>query len=477
MSFRKRLLLNTINRSCSEMNKLRLVILILFSCLFVKAQGPNLNLTGDAKEFDDLFNEISLVNGANHTGGAWYPQSFDLDSAFFVDVAVGFGGMGAEGLAIVIHSDSIPVGIGDEQLGVPNTGESFIVEFDLQQNASVNDARAPHSSFFKNGSLFHQGPDVLFDAPLTSGLTNSETFRISWDPQTHKFLIQRQNCTNSELSFTQDIKSTIFNGESKVFLGFTASTSAISDSVNLVLYNNSAGLSLDQTICQGEEVKLSAYNSIPTFSSNEPYTVIPYGHKKFVSGFGYEILAKPVNSGYYKVSRSAFCGTNEDSIWVEVLDTLSLSTDVITNEMDNASDISLVINDGKPPYDVKWILPDLSTRSDQDLVNVPFGVYQLSVTDNNQCSSNLRFELTPKVDISSEISEEDYFSPNNDGDADYIKINVAGESQIVDFSGKVLKTVQYGELWDGTTETGEFLKSGVYIVVGEEGKQVITILK
>ena len=47
----------------------------------------------------------------------------------------------------------------------------------------------------------------------------------------------------------------------------------------------------------------------------------------------------------------------------------------------------------------------------------------------------------------------------------------------LDFEGKILRTVQEGDLWDGTTENGKSLPSGVYIIVGKKGKQTITILR
>jgi hypothetical protein len=489
MSFSLRLLLNRTSRTNNIMNKICLTILILFSSLLAEAQGAHLNFTGDAKEFDNNFFSIDLVNGANKTGGAWYPQSFNLDSSFFIDVAVGFGGLGAEGLAIVLHSDSIPVGSGAEQLGVPNTGNSFIVEFDLQQNALVTDATAPHASFFKNGSLLHQGPDVLLDATLNSVLRDNETFRITWYPEIQKFEIQRNNCTASDLFYIEDIKNTIFEGNSKVFFGFTAATSAIADKVHLVLYNNSAGISDDKTICQGEEVKLHAYNTVPTYwSLNE----VPIDNEALVSGYEYEVFVQPNKSGYYKIGTEGPCGTSEDSVWVEVLDTLTLSTELITVEGENTVDILLTIEEVGAPYTTDWLLPDLSTSSDKNLMEVPFGLYQVTVTDNNQCSSKLEIELIEESivdpnpepeephledDNDSEIAEQDYFSPNGDGEDEFIRIEVKGQSQILDFKGTVLKIVNYGDLWDGTSDDGKLLPSGLYIVIGEEGKQMITVLR
>lgn len=476
--------MNNVSRSINTMKKRYLIIFILFFSLLADAQEAHLNFTGDAKEIGGNHFTIDLVNGANQTGGAWYPQSFNLDSSFSIDVAVDFGNLGAEGFAIILNSDSIPEGVGAEQLGVPNTGKSFIVEFDFQQNALTTDAIAPHSSFFKNGSLIHQGPDVLLDAMLSYPILNNETLRITWYPELQKFEIQRNNCTNNDLFYIADIKNTIFEGNSKVFFGFTAATSVIADKVHLRLYNNSEGISKDQTICKGEAITLHAYNTIPTFwSSNEPYTLVPFKNLDTVSNYEYKIVAKPSNSGYYRIRTEGFCGTNEDSIWVEVLDTLSLSTEIIKNESENTADILLTIDGGESPYDIEWLLPNLTTSTEQDLINISAGLYQVTVTNKNQCQNNLEVELiidsTTEEKQSNEIAKkgQDYFSPNNDNEDDFIRINVKGQSQIVDFQGRILRTMNEGDLWDGTSNDRELMPSGVYIVKGENDKQIITILR
>lgn len=477
--------MNSISRSTSTMKKKYLIIFILFSSLLANAQEAHLNLTGDAKEVDKLFYRIDLVNGANQTGGAWYPQSFNLDSSFFIDASVHFGNLGAEGFAIVLHSDSIPVGTGAEQLGVPTTGNSFIVEFDLQQNSSTTDGITPHSSFFKNGSLMHQGADLLQNGTLTQGLYSYESIRINWEPNSQTFTINRFGCTNSDLNYVGDIKNSIFEGNTKVFFGFTAATSAIADTVSLWLSYNSTGISENQTICQGEEVLLHAYNSVPTnWSSTEPYIVNISKQDLLLHAVEYEIMAQPINSGYYKVSNLKFCGLTEDSIWVEVLDTLSLSTEIIKNESENTADVFLTIDGGESPYDIEWLLPNLTTSTEQDLIDVFAGLYQVTVTDKNQCQNNLEVELildsNPNTqEESNEIAEkgQDYFSPNNDNEDDFIRISVKGQSQILDFQGRILRTINDGDLWDGTSDNGELMPSGVYIVKGEEDKQVITILR
>ncbi len=476
MNFKTRLLLDSPSRYSFTMDKIYLFIILICSAFILNAQGNKMNLTGDASQVNDQFFNIDLVNGSNQIGGAWYPQSFNLDSNFYVDVFVDFGNLKAEGMAIVLHTDSIPVGTGGAQLGTSNNGPSFVTEFDLVQNISTNDAIVPHASFFKNGGTNHQnGDELLQDGTLTPALNSSESLRISWDADNQKFTILRQGCTNTFLNYTSDLKNVLFNGKSKVYLGFTASTSSTPDRINILYNYNSNGITANSIICQGEEIKLHAYNATPTiWSSDEPF---------LTTSNSYEIIAQPEKSAYYKVSTLDFCGFNEDSIFVEVNDTVSYTTKILVDDDEGPQEIIVEIEDKNKLSKIEWLLPDSSRSLETNLSTTVAGTYFLSVTSTNGCSTNQSIEIPPfekdednKPD-NNEISTEDFFTPNGDGEGDLILIQVQGESKIIDFEGKILKTVHEGDLWNGTNESGKTLPSGVYIIVGKDDRQVITILR
>ena len=277
MNFKIRLLLNSYDRYSFTMDKIHLSIILIFSSFLLNAQGAKMNLTGDASQINNEFFNIDLVNGSNQTGGAWYPQSFNLDSNFCVDFFVDFGNSKAEGMAIILHADSTPIGSGGAQLGAPASGPSFTTEFDLIQNTSTNDAIVPHASFFKNGGSDHQnGNELLQNGTLTPSLNSGESLRISWDPEGQKLTVLRQGCTNTFLNYSKDLKNVIFNGKSKVYLGFTASTASTPDKINILLNYNSNGITENTSICQGEQVKIHAYHSTPTvWTSKEPFLTTP----------------------------------------------------------------------------------------------------------------------------------------------------------------------------------------------------------
>ncbi len=445
------------------MKKILVHIIALLSFQMVLSQGVHMNLTGDATEVDGWSNRIDLVNGANKTGGAWYPQSFNLDSAFYLDLMVNFGSLGAEGLAIVLHTDSIPVGAGAEQLGVPNSSNTFVFEFDLQQNGTTTDAIAPHASFFNDGSLIHQSSALLKDASLSPGLYDNESIRINWIPETQTFEVKRIGCTNSSLYYTGDIKNTIFEGNSSVFLGFTAATSAVSDTINLLLQKNSVGISEDKTICQGEEIQLYTYNGVASnWSSNEPFSWTTMEM----------IVAQPINTTYYTVTHTGPCGVTEDSILVTVLDTAIVNTVIDYDPNTNYANVQLDITGGTLPVSHYWVFPDATIDYQQHLISVLPGTYGLVITSGGQCRIDKSVEV-----LATSLSEQDFFSPNGDGEGEGIKITIEGKSEIVNGGGQTIKEVYEGEVWDGTNKSGVLQPSGVYLIIGDSGVQTITLLR
>jgi hypothetical protein len=81
------------------------------------------------------------------------------------------------------------------------------------------------------------------------------------------------------------------------------------------------------------------------------------------------------------------------------------------------------------------------------------------------------------VETSSLLTDQDYFSPNGDGEDEIITITVQGESKIVNSAGQILRYVSEGEVWDGTDQYGKLQPSGVYLIIGETAHQSITLLR
>lgn len=542
-------------RNESKMNKLFVYILTFTLLGTALAQSPNMNFTGDALE-ESANNRMNLVNGANQTGGAWYPQQFDLDSSFFLDIAFGSNG-DAEGWAIVLYQgDSMPTGLGAEQLGVPTGGVSFITEFDFQPSASLTDPPEHHVSFFKNGSLSHLS--VLQDNVLIPDLdVSGDSIRVSWDPVALEFAVLKSpNCTNSDILYSADIKNTVFGGDSKVYIGFTASTSAVADSVFISQHYNSEGVNESETICEGESVTLHSYNGVPM-------QWVDMGTLD-TTCCAQEFVVSPTVSTYYKIVQSGFCYTGFrtlDSIYVEVHpkpnlvitdpapvcspSTIDLSAAAIvagstfaggslstfvdaeatiplttpwavdsgvyyisTTSSDGCTDIAqinavvnpsptLVITDPTPVYSpltVDLTGADVTVGSDLSGGSLAYydnatatsvyatpataesGAYYVVATTSELCTDTAEVNVVV-IETLSLLTDQDYFSPNGDGEDEIITIRVQGESKIVNSAGQILRYKFEGDVWDGTDQYGVLQTSGVYIIIGETGHQTITLLR
>lgn len=447
------------------MKQIVIIFSILLSLSFARGQNYSFNLTGDAAENGGTWYDISLANGSNQTGGAWFPMQFDLDSSFIVDLTVNFGGLGAEGMAFVIQDSSPnPVGSGGDLLGIPTTGSSFITEFDLVQNGSQTDAITPHVSLFRDGSLMHAGGNSIYDASPSPLLNSGETLQFVWDAPSQQFSVNRLGCTNQILNYSIDIKNTIFGGSSMVYVGLTASTSVTDDSISFLLNYNSVGSTQNTSICLGDSVLLTSYYGLSSTWDSPEY---------LSNSTGLEVFGVPTTPTYYHAATNGPCGTYDDTVWVTLHDTVNVITNITKIEGENLADISLNLSGGLAPYDVYWTLPDLTNNTDQDLFNTPFGSYVLEVTDQNLCTTSKTLSINANT-----IGGQDYFSPNGDGVDESIEITVIEGAKIINSNGQVIRSfISYGEFWDGTNDQGELQPSGVYLIIGEESLQTITLLR
>ncbi len=60
-------------------------------------------------------------------------------------------------------------------------------------------------------------------------------------------------------------------------------------------------------------------------------------------------------------------------------------------------DISVDVADPVTTYDVNWVGPDNFTSTDEDISNLNFGTYTVTVTDSNNCAENANFNVSPTV--------------------------------------------------------------------------------
>ena len=218
----------------------------------------------------------------DQAGGVWYDNPIDFSEDFSIYYKNNFGNKdnnGADGMALVFKATSTPDvgGIGGG-MGYQGISPSLIVEFDTYwNNADNNDPFDDHIAIVSNGNPVHTAATNLAGpVPPTSTTINMEdgvdhNVKIVWTAATQTFEVFF-DC-ELRLSLNQDVKNTIFGGDSTVFFGFVGSTGGLSN-LHQVCFNRISfvdNLVLQpETICSGESVQVDA--EIP---SGDTYTWTP----------------------------------------------------------------------------------------------------------------------------------------------------------------------------------------------------------
>ena len=215
-------------------------------------------------------------------GGVWYDNPIDFANDFTIYYKNNFGTKdtdGADGMALVFKmTSSAVIGASGAGIGYEGIANSLVVEFDTYQNTGVySDPWHDHIAILENGIAHHSsGSNLAGPVQPTSTLTDMEdgvdhNVKIVWTAATQTFEVFF-DC-ELRLSLTQDIKNTIFGGDSSVFFGFVGSTGGLSN-LHQVCFNRISFIDnlvlQDQTICEGESLQVDA--EIP---SGDTYTWSP----------------------------------------------------------------------------------------------------------------------------------------------------------------------------------------------------------
>lgn len=191
---------------------------------------------GSAKPMDGSC--IQLTPDRQYAQGIAYSSTkIDLNSSFEIQFDIYLGDkdeLGADGITFVIHNDSRQFqayggwgeGMGYGRMNPYGNGNhiapSIAVEFDTYQNAVQNDPLEDHVAYLENGYSHHEyywnGNNDNFN--LEDNLLHD--FRFRWDPSSKEITVFLDGLV--VYHGTRDIINDIFDGESMVIWGFTAST-------------------------------------------------------------------------------------------------------------------------------------------------------------------------------------------------------------------------------------------------------------
>ena len=202
----------------------------------------------------------------NQAGAVWFDNSIDLDNDFSINYQAFYGTKddnGADGTAFVFKRTSTPViGGNGGNIGYGGITNSLIIEFDTFNNITPtnnSDLAADHIAIIRDGNSNHALPTNLA-GPVQASATNANIedgqdheVKIEWDAASQTLRVYF-DCI-LRLTFTEDIKNTIFSGDDSIFFGVVGSTGGLSN-LNRVCFNDITfvdNLTLsDQSICDGD---------------------------------------------------------------------------------------------------------------------------------------------------------------------------------------------------------------------------------
>ena len=181
---------------------------------------------------------IKLTNDQRYSEGIAYSTStLDLTKSFQIEFDIYLGDkddLGADGITFVIHNDVrgfeafgtfgefMGYGGRDSNFRSAHIAPSIAIEFDTYQNYWQNDPSSDHIAYLENGSNRHIQFWNNNDEDFNLEDDRLHSFRFRWNPQTHNITVYLDGITVYEGN--RDLIQDVFNGNTQVIWGFTAST-------------------------------------------------------------------------------------------------------------------------------------------------------------------------------------------------------------------------------------------------------------
>ncbi len=171
-------------------------------------------------------------------GIAFSTDRLDLSKYFEIEFDIYLGDKndyGADGITFVIHNDPREfkafgtygecIGYGRWNPELPYgsfISPSVAVEFDTYQNPRQNDPTCDHVAYLENGVSYHEKYWNGGDSSYNIEDDRMHNFRFSWNPERKEVIVLLDD--NTVYRGNRDLVKDIFDGETKVIWGFTAST-------------------------------------------------------------------------------------------------------------------------------------------------------------------------------------------------------------------------------------------------------------
>lgn len=246
-------------------------IVIAFIFIF-KTASAQYTLNGSATQ-DNCHCYTLTPNSFTKSGSVWNNNKIDLTQSFTFTFNVYLGcndSTGADGIVFVLQPISTSVGTTGGGLGYEGVSPSVGITLDTWQNTINNDPYYDHLAIQLNGDINHNSANNVAGPVTISAVSdnvedcNWHILKISWDASAKKYQVYFDGALR--LTVIKDFVTDVFNGDPKVFWGFTGSTGG---SANLQQFcttlSPSFYLSPSQKRCIGENITF--YDSSMSFGS------------------------------------------------------------------------------------------------------------------------------------------------------------------------------------------------------------------
>lgn len=191
---------------------------------------------GNAQPLDDQC--ILLTPDEPYSEGiAYNTNTIDLNNDFVIDFDIYLGSKdeGADGITFVMHTDERKFGafgtygecMGYGRWNPEYAYGSFIspslaIEFDTYYNPTQNDPEEDHMAYLENGTNYHF---IDVKKPITPGNLEDDrlhSFILRWDSSNKTLRVWLDDQLRVEVK--KDLLKELFDGNTNVIWGFTAST-------------------------------------------------------------------------------------------------------------------------------------------------------------------------------------------------------------------------------------------------------------
>ena len=222
--------------------------------------SPNFTLNGSAISLGNNTYQMTTTI-MNDFASIWNNSMIDLSQSFQIDAELNFGtkdATGADGMAFVLQQTSTTYAPTAANSDFAIIDPSLIVEFDTWNNTNQNDINDDHVAILKDGSSNHNINSLL--SPISLGNIEDgawHTVSFNWDPLLQNFTVDFDGVQVATLNY--DIVQNIFNNNSAVYWGFTATTGGSNNNQSVRFTNTSTFNPItDLVICETDTVTISS---------------------------------------------------------------------------------------------------------------------------------------------------------------------------------------------------------------------------